>query len=45
MLPAIKCILYQAYGWLRVDEAIISDILLHDSGWILNNDIKDVHPL
>ena len=45
MLPAIKCILYQAYGWSRVDEAIISDILLQDSGWIVNNDNKDVHPL
>ena len=45
MLQAIKCILYQVYDWLRVDEAIISDILLQDSGWIVNNDNKDVHPL
>ena len=45
MLQAIKCILYQVYDWSRVDEAIISDILLQDSGWLVNNDNKDVHPL
>ena len=45
MLQAIKCILYQVYDWSGVDEAIISDILLQDSGWIVNNDNKDVHPL
>ena len=45
MLQASKCILYQTYDWSRVDEAIISGILLQDSGWIVNNDNKDVHPL
>ena len=45
MLQAIKCILYQVYDWSRVDEAIISYILLQDSGWIVNNDNKDFHPL
>ena len=39
MLQAIKCILYQVYDWSRVDEAIISDILVQDSGWIIDNDI------
>ena len=45
IVQAIKCILYQVYDWSRVDEAIISDILLQDSGWIVNNDNNDVHPL
>ena len=45
MLQTIKCILYQVYDWSRVDEAIISDILLQDSCWIINSDSKDVHPL
>ena len=45
MLQTIKCILYQVYDWSRVDEVIISDILLQDSRWIVNNDNKDVHPL
>ena len=45
MLHAIKCFLYQVYDWSRVDEAIISYILLQDSGWIVNNDNKDFHPL
>ena len=38
ILQAIKCILYLVYDWSRVDEAIISDILLQNSGWIVNND-------
>ena len=45
MLQTIKCILYQVYDWPRVDEVIISDILLQDSRWIVNIDNKDVHPL
>ena len=45
MLQAIKCVLYHVYDWSRVDEAIISDIFLEDSGWIVSNDNKDVHPL
>ena len=31
MLQAIKRIHYQVYYWSRVDEAIISDILLQDN--------------
>ena len=31
MLQAIKCILYSVYDKSRVDEAIISNILLQDS--------------
>ena len=45
MLQVIKCILYQVYHRSRVDEAIISDILLQDSGWIVNNEDKEVQPL
>ena len=45
MLQAIKCILYQVYDLSSVDEAVISDTLLQDSGWIVNSDNKDVHPL
>ena len=45
LLQAIKCILCHVYDWSGVDEAIISDILLQDSGQIVNNDNKDIHPL
>ena len=38
ILQAIKCILSLVYDWSRVDEAIISDIMLQNSGWIVNND-------
>ena len=38
MLQAIKCILYYVYDWSRVDEAIISDILLQ-IGWIVNIEV------
>ena len=41
MLQTIKCILYQVYDWSRVDEAIISDILLQN-GWIVNNENEEV---
>ena len=44
MLQAIKCILYYVYDWSRVDEAIISDILLQN-GWIVNNENEEVRPL
>ena len=44
MLQAIKCILYQVYDWSRVDEAIISDILLQN-GWIVNNENEEFQPL
>ena len=43
MLQAIKRILYQVYYWSRVDEAIITDILLQDNGWIVGN--EEVRPL
>ena len=42
---AIKCIHYQVYDWSRVDEAIMSDLLLENSGWIINNGNEGVHPL
>ena len=45
MLQAIKCIHYQAYGLSRVYEVIISDLLLRDNSWIVNNENKDVDPL
>ena len=37
MLQAIKCVLYYVYCWSRVYEAFISDILLQDNVWIVNN--------
>ena len=36
---------YQVYYWLRVDEAIITDILLQDNGWIVDNEDEEVRPL
>ena len=45
MLQAIKCIHYQAYGLSRVYEVIISDLLLRDNSWIVNNENKDVDAL
>ena len=45
MLQVIKCIHYQVYYWLRVDEAIITDILLQDNGWIVDNEDEEVRPL
>ena len=43
MLQAIKRVHYQVYYWSRVNETIISDILLQDNGWINNNDNEEVH--
>ena len=40
MLQAIKIIHYEVYYWSRVDEAIISHILLQDV-WIVNNEKFD----
>ena len=45
MLQAIKRIHYQVYYWSRVDEAIISDILLQDNVWIVNNKNQEFRPL
>ena len=45
MLQAIKRVHYQVYYWLRVDEAIITDILLQDNGWIVDNENEEVRPL
>ena len=45
MLQAIKRIRYEVYYWPRVDEAIISDILLQDNVWIINTENEEVHPL
>ena len=45
MLQAIKRVHYQVYYWPRVNETIISDILLQDNGWIGNNDNEEVLPL
>ena len=45
MLQAIKRIRYEVYYWPRVDEAIISDIVLQDNVWIIDTENEEVHPL
>ena len=45
MLQAIKCIHFQVYYSSRVDKTIISDILLQDNGWIVDNENAEVGPL
>ena len=45
MLQAIKRVHYQVYYSSRVDETIISDILLQDNGWIVGNENEEVRPL
>ena len=45
ILQAIKRIHYQVYYWSRVYEAIISDILLQDNVWIVDDENEDVRPL
>ena len=45
MLQAIKCVHYQVYYLSRVDETIISDILLQDNGRIVGNENEEVRPL
>ena len=37
MLQAIKSIHYEVYCCSTVDEAIVSDILLQDNVWIVDN--------
>ena len=45
MLEAIKRIQYQVYCWSTVDEAITSDIILQDNGWIVDNENDGARPL
>ena len=45
MLQSIKCVHYQVYYLPRVDETIISDILLQDNGRIVGNENEEVRPL
>ena len=45
MLKTFKRIVYEAYYWSRIDETIISDILLQDNGWIISNENDEVCPL
>ena len=45
MMQAIKRVHYQIYYSSRVDETIISDILLQDNSWIVGNENEEVHPL
>ena len=42
MLQAIKCFHCQVFYLSRLDEAIISDVLLQGNGWIVNNKNKVV---
>ena len=45
MLQAIKYVHYQVYYSSSVNETIISDSLLQDNGWIINNENEEVRPL
>ena len=46
MLQAIKHVHYQVYYSSRkIDETIISDILLHDICWVVDNENEEVHTL
>ena len=45
MLLAIKHVHYQVFYSSSVDEIIISDILLQDDGWIVDNENKEVRSL
>ena len=45
MLRAIKSIPYEVYYCSTVDEAIVSDILLQDNVWIVDNQNEEVRPL
>ena len=45
MLQTIKRVQYQVYYSSRVGETIISDILLQDNGWIVDNENEEVRPL
>ena len=45
MLQAINRVHSQVYDSSRVDETIISDILLQDNGWFVHNENEEVRPL
>ena len=45
MLEAIKSIYYEVCYSLTIDEAIVSDILLQDNVWIVDNNNEEVRPL
>ena len=45
MLQAIKSIHYEVYYFSTADEAIVSDILLQDNVWIVDNKNEEVRPL
>ena len=45
MLQAIKRIHYQVFYWSRIDEAIISDIISQDNGWIVDSENDEARPL
>ena len=45
MLQAIKSIHYEVYYCSTVDEVIVSDILLQDNVWIVENKNEEVCPL
>ena len=45
MLQTIKSIHYEVYYCSTVDEAMISDILLQDNVWIVDNEDEEVCPL
>ena len=42
MLQAIKCVHYHVYYSSSVNETILSDSLLQDNGWIINNENEEV---
>ena len=44
MLQAIKRVHCQVFYSSRVDETIISDILLQGNGWIVDNENKENSP-
>ena len=45
MLQAIIGVHYQVYYSSRVDETIVSDILLQDNDWIVGNENKETNLL
>ena len=45
MLQAIKSIHYEVYYFSTADKAIVSDILLQDNFWIVDNENEEVRPL
>ena len=45
VLQAIKSIRYEVYYCLTENEAIVSDILLQDNVWIVDNKNEEVRPL